>query len=87
MVALATNVDRIRRRARSARSNCHPVSRRPRGATPKRGETSRRLNENPPIKREIGANFEQIPVFDSDPYEYGTPLPAIAGTRPEAAGA
>src|SRR5438270_1459302 len=24
-------------------------------------------------------NFEQIPVFDSDPYDYGTPVPAIAG--------
>jgi cytochrome c oxidase subunit 1 len=31
-------------------------------------------------------NFEQIPVFDSDPYEYGTPLP-VAGARPEPAGA
>jgi cytochrome c oxidase subunit 1 len=31
-------------------------------------------------------NFEQIPVFDSDPYGYGTPLP-IAGARPEPAGA
>ena len=25
-------------------------------------------------------NFEQIPVFDSDPYDYGTPLP-IGGAR------
>jgi cytochrome c oxidase subunit 1 len=24
-------------------------------------------------------NFEQIPVFDSDPYDYGTPLPIGAG--------
>src|SRR5207302_1325234 len=24
-------------------------------------------------------NFEQIPVFDSDPYQYGTPLPAPVG--------
>ena len=24
-------------------------------------------------------NFEQIPVFDSDPYHYGTPLPIGAG--------
>ncbi len=24
-------------------------------------------------------NFEQIPVFDSDPYDYGTPLPLAAG--------
>ena len=31
-------------------------------------------------------NFEQIPVFDSDPYDYGTPLP-VAGARPEPAGA
>jgi cytochrome c oxidase subunit 1 len=29
-------------------------------------------------------NFEQIPVFDSDPYDYGTPLPA-GGGRPLAA--
>jgi cytochrome c oxidase subunit 1 len=31
-------------------------------------------------------NFEQIPVFDSDPYGYGTPIP-LAGARPEPAGA
>jgi cytochrome c oxidase subunit 1 len=31
-------------------------------------------------------NFEQIPVFDSDPSPYGTPLP-VAGARPEPAGA
>jgi cytochrome c oxidase subunit 1 len=31
-------------------------------------------------------NFEQIPVFDSDPYDYGTPLP-VGGARPEPAGA
>ncbi|HWX95577.1 MAG TPA: cbb3-type cytochrome c oxidase subunit I, partial [Solirubrobacteraceae bacterium] len=31
-------------------------------------------------------NFAQIPVFDSDPYDYGTPL-AVGGTRPEPAGA
>jgi cytochrome c oxidase subunit I len=31
-------------------------------------------------------NFEQIPVFDSDPYDYGTPVPAGAG-RPATAGA
>jgi cytochrome c oxidase subunit I len=31
-------------------------------------------------------NFEQIPVFDSDPYDYGTPLP-VGGTQPAAAGA
>jgi cytochrome c oxidase subunit 1 len=31
-------------------------------------------------------NFEQIPVFDSDPYGYGTPVP-VAGGRPEPAGA
>jgi cytochrome c oxidase subunit I len=30
-------------------------------------------------------NFEQIPVFDADPYGYGTPLP-VGGTRPAAAG-
>jgi cytochrome c oxidase subunit 1 len=32
-------------------------------------------------------NFEQIPVFDSDPYDYGTPLPLEAGGRPATAGA
>ena len=31
-------------------------------------------------------NFEQIPVFDSDPYDYGTPLP-IGAARPASAGA
>ncbi|HEV7584737.1 MAG TPA: cbb3-type cytochrome c oxidase subunit I [Solirubrobacteraceae bacterium] len=31
-------------------------------------------------------NFEQIPVFDTDPYDYGTPLP-VGGSRPEPAGA
>jgi cytochrome c oxidase subunit 1 len=31
-------------------------------------------------------NFEQIPVFDSDPYDYGTPL-AVGGGQPAAAGA
>jgi cytochrome c oxidase subunit 1 len=31
-------------------------------------------------------NFPQIPVFESDPYDYGTPL-AVGGTRPEPAGA
>ena len=31
-------------------------------------------------------NFEQIPVFDSDPYDYGTPLP-VGGTQPKPAGA
>ncbi len=31
-------------------------------------------------------NFEQIPVFDSDPYDYGTPLP-IGGSQPASAGA
>ncbi len=31
-------------------------------------------------------NFEQIPVFDSDPYPYGTPLP-VGGSQPAAAGA
>jgi cytochrome c oxidase subunit 1 len=30
-------------------------------------------------------NFEQIPVFDSDPYDYGTPVPVAA--RPASAGA
>ena len=31
-------------------------------------------------------NFEQIPVFDSDPYDYGTPL-ALGAARPASAGA
>jgi cytochrome c oxidase subunit 1 len=31
-------------------------------------------------------NFEQIPVFDSDPYDYGTPVGVIGG-QPAAAGA
>jgi cytochrome c oxidase subunit 1 len=31
-------------------------------------------------------NFEQIPVFDTDPYDYGTPI-QVGGTRPEPAGA
>ena len=31
-------------------------------------------------------NFEQIPVFDSDPYDYGTPL-AVGAAAPAAAGA
>ena len=31
-------------------------------------------------------NFEQIPVFDSDPYPYGTPL-ALGAARPASAGA
>jgi cytochrome c oxidase subunit 1 len=31
-------------------------------------------------------NFEQIPVFDSDPYDYGTPVP-VGGGQPAAAGA
>jgi cytochrome c oxidase subunit I len=31
-------------------------------------------------------NFEQIPVFDSDPYPYGTP-PPVGATQPAAAGA
>ncbi|MCW3067758.1 MAG: Cytochrome-c oxidase [Solirubrobacterales bacterium] len=30
-------------------------------------------------------NFEQIPVFDSDPYDYGVPL-TVAGTQPASAG-
>ena len=30
-------------------------------------------------------NFEQIPVFDSDPYDYGTPLPAGGGAQPASA--
>ncbi len=33
-------------------------------------------------------NFEQIPVFDSDPYDYGTPVPAVGGGgQPATAGA
>jgi cytochrome c oxidase subunit 1 len=32
-------------------------------------------------------NFEQIPVFDSDPYDYGTPAPITGGGRPATAGA
>ncbi len=32
-------------------------------------------------------NFEQIPVFDSDPYDYGTPRPLPGGGQPAAAGA
>ncbi len=32
-------------------------------------------------------NFEQIPVFDSDPYDYGTPVPIGGGGRPATAGA
>jgi hypothetical protein len=31
-------------------------------------------------------NFEQIPVFDHDPYDYGTPL-AVGGAKPAGAGA
>ena len=31
-------------------------------------------------------NFEQIPVFDSDPYDYGTPHP-VGGAQPAGAGA
>ncbi|MGD0454081.1 MAG: cbb3-type cytochrome c oxidase subunit I [Solirubrobacteraceae bacterium] len=31
-------------------------------------------------------NFEQIPVFDSDPYDYGTPV-AVGGGQPATAGA
>jgi cytochrome c oxidase subunit I len=31
-------------------------------------------------------NFQQIPVFDSDPYDYGTPLP-VGAARPASAGA
>jgi cytochrome c oxidase subunit I len=31
-------------------------------------------------------NFEQIPVFDSDPYDYGVPLP-VGGTHTASAGA
>jgi len=32
-------------------------------------------------------NFEQIPVFDADPYDYGTPHPLPGGGQPAAAGA
>ncbi len=33
-------------------------------------------------------NFEQIPVFDSDPYDYGTPVPlSSGGSQPATAGA
>jgi len=32
-------------------------------------------------------NFEQIPVFDSDPYDYGTPVPVTGGGQPATAGA
>ena len=32
-------------------------------------------------------NFEQIPVFDSDPYDYGTPHPLPGGGQPATAGA
>ncbi|HWJ51424.1 MAG TPA: hypothetical protein VNR42_10405, partial [Solirubrobacteraceae bacterium] len=31
-------------------------------------------------------NFEQIPVFDSDPYDYGIPI-SVGGGQPAAAGA
>jgi cytochrome c oxidase subunit 1 len=31
-------------------------------------------------------NFEQIPTFDSDPYDYGT-QPSIGGAEPATAGA
>jgi cytochrome c oxidase subunit I len=31
-------------------------------------------------------NFEQIPVFDADPYDYGIPLP-VPGSQPAPAGA
>ncbi len=31
-------------------------------------------------------NFDQIPVFDSDPYDYGTPV-SIGGGQPASAGA
>ena len=50
-------------RARSARC-------RTRGA---RSRSSGRCPTPVPVN-----NFEQIPVFDSDPYDYGTPLPAPA---------
>jgi hypothetical protein len=34
-------------------------------------------------------NFDQIPVFDADPYDYGTPLPvgAPAGATAASSGA
>ncbi|HTW43735.1 MAG TPA: cbb3-type cytochrome c oxidase subunit I [Solirubrobacteraceae bacterium] len=32
-------------------------------------------------------NFEQIPVFDSDPYDYGTPLPLSGGGQAATVGA
>ena len=32
-------------------------------------------------------NFEQIPVIDSDPYDYGTPVPISPGGQPASAGA
>ena len=32
-------------------------------------------------------NFDQIPVFDSDPYDYGTPVALSPGGQPAAAGA
>jgi len=32
-------------------------------------------------------NFEQIPVFDSDPYDYGTPVGVVTGGAPASAGA
>ena len=32
-------------------------------------------------------NFDQIPVFDSDPYDYGTPVGVTGGARPAPAGA
>jgi cytochrome c oxidase subunit 1 len=32
-------------------------------------------------------NFDQIPVFDSDPYDYGTPLAPPGAAQPAAAGA
>jgi len=32
-------------------------------------------------------NFDQIPVFDSDPYDYGTPIGVTGGARPAPAGA
>jgi hypothetical protein len=31
-------------------------------------------------------NFEQLPVFDSDPYDYGVPLGVGGGVGPAAAG-
>ncbi len=47
------------------------------GASPTRGTRSRssgRCRRRCPVN-----NFEQIPVFDSDPYDYGTPLPLGGG--------